>query len=1794
MFKNAKSLTKTMILAVLLLGPVFTSTVKGNLPPKPDPEKENPKWVWKIIKKATACCKAVWGWKDECVQLKVSFGKTVNQPLLPQSYFLLRHSRPSPTITSPQGLYFSSPFSSYMLPPETVGNDVKIEIIKEDGFRIKFQIDTGESSGVPCDEYAGTPTRIKMLAQDGTTAVLVPNTPYYYEIDFGDGVTSRYLASSRKVDSITTAEGVVLAQDDKGIGQEVIRDEGHLRQVWSAADGLADIVTMGAYKYEIRLYAHGEFGAKSGDLYSVVGGTAHTIWTIENPNESDQQLDQIKFTKTVGAVSTVANWQYNSNNDSWALDDAGLQKTLKTRQWDLPNKVNLLITELIKESDDTIRSKTTQNLHKYSSPLIGTVTTQKSVYIDANNKLDTDTSYYDDISSTSLKYGQIKLVEHPNGGWEKFDYDSLGRKNSIIKPLKNAVSTAGSGIRTTTKAFTSHDNDDTPLANDTRPRTVEEKIDTTTVKKTYYVYKTVSNEEVKITEIAGTPTAAYGTASNLRTTKVHYASTVGAPAGGKVKSITYPDGRLDSISYEYGNISNPGTPDQVSFSADVDGSATRITTIHGTTSSTAGVAYKTTKDIKVINATGDTVLEESYAYDGTNYNRVAWVYMVYNDDHKVTSKYASNNTQVDTTWNCCNMDSNTTADGTEYTYGYDVLKRMTNRTKKGVSGSTPDIVTTYTYDAAGNKLSESTTDGTNTLAASKTYDWSGRVLTSTDVSGLVTSYVYTKATSSVGDIVTITYPDSSTKITEQYFDGRIKSITGTSVVAKYYDYGVDTGNGNLWSKESIGSAASTRYTKTYTNSIGKIAKIEKSGYNTATITTEFYYNNYGQLWKKTQTGLADTLYEYDSVGNMTRSGLDISDNGTLDLASADRISDRDTVFSLVSTDWWQITTNKTYATTDSSTSTTTSITKKRLTGLASGTISETKTTDIHGNETVATTTVNRATKTLTQTVDVPNSSIDGQTIKVNGLVTSSRSTSNLTTTIAYDGLGRRTSVTDPRTGSASTVYYTAGAGKIGKVYTVTDAASKVTTYDYNTTTGRLAWVQNALSKKTYYDYNDRGQITNVWGDTGYPIEKAYDIYGQNTTLKTYRAGTGWTGSTWPTATTGTADTTTWAYDASSGLVTSKTFADSNAVTYTYTSFGKLYVRTWDRTSGGNPLTTTYSYDANTGEQTGINYSDATQDIAFIYKRTGQKYQVSDAVGTRTFAYNSALQESTETIAAGLYGKVLTRNYSSSGYLGRYTGVNISAEYVKTLGYDAYGRQNTVSDGTDTFTYAYLASSDLVSGVTRPNNLTTDYSYEANRNLMTVVENKYNATTISAYTYRYDNVGKRNDVVNTGTAFAASNLINWTYNDRSELLTAKKYNSTNPDSPTNAVTAYDYALAFDNIGNRSSYNTSTGGTATTYTLNNLNQYTAAANPTLSLTYDTDGNMLTAGSANGTWNGENRLIEIYDDTTGKKLEFVYDYMGRRVEKKSYTGSSTTSWTLSTHEKFVYDGYKCIEVLDGANSNAILQKFLWSNVDFDMPLSVYDTAATATYYYFADANKNIGQLMDSSGNIVAKYKYSPFGVQTSSTGAYAATNPFCFSSEYYDSITGLVYYNYRYYSPTLGRWLSRDPIEEEGGWNLYGMVNNNPIDYWDELGHGVLDIPGAPGGPASYPSDVTDDGITMPTLEASQGMYNGTRGGGYTLAFMAFETTILANGCKETCLHLTTTFVGVGVTGTGTLDGKKSSPVNVSVGLSKYTAIGTDFNGTNTVSGGFGWPPLPITISVRLTCTLSGTDKDGCPCK
>ena len=208
-------------------------------------------------------------------------------------------------------------------------------------------------------------------------------------------------------------------------------------------------------------------------------------------------------------------------------------------------------------------------------------------------------------------------------------------------------------------------------------------------------------------------------------------------------------------------------------------------------------------------------------------------------------------------------------------------------------------------------------------------------------------------------------------------------------------------------------------------------------------------------------------------------------------------------------------------------------------------------------------------------------------------------------------------------------------------------------------------------------------------------------------------------------------------------------------------------------------------------------------------------------------------------------------------------------------------------------------------------------------------------------------------------------------------------------------------------------------------------------------DADGNLLTTDDGwSYTWNAENRLIKAEQGTV--KLEFAYDYMGRRYAKKVYAGE-----TLTKHQRFVYDGYKLLGIYDMLNNGILIADFVWQpeSVGLDVPLCM--TYNAVKYFFIVDGNKNVIGLVDSTGTRVATYIYGPFGEILSMTGDMAEINPFRFSSEFHDDETGLVYYNYRYYSPRLGRWTKRDEIDKQDVLNLYLLGTNAAINLYDRLG-------------------------------------------------------------------------------------------------------------------------------------------------
>ena len=88
-------------------------------------------------------------------------------------------------------------------------------------------------------------------------------------------------------------------------------------------------------------------------------------------------------------------------------------------------------------------------------------------------------------------------------------------------------------------------------------------------------------------------------------------------------------------------------------------------------------------------------------------------------------------------------------------------------------------------------------------------------------------------------------------------------------------------------------------------------------------------------------------------------------------------------------------------------------------------------------------------------------------------------------------------------------------------------------------------------------------------------------------------------------------------------------------------------------------------------------------------------------------------------------------------------------------------------------------------------------------------------------------------------------------------------------------------------------------------------------------------------------------------------------------------------------------------------------------------------------------------ADGTSSAVYEYGPFGELLRATGPMAKANPLRFSTKFQDDETDLLYYGYRYYNPSTGMWLSRDPMEESGGLNLYSFVLDDPLNAIDALG-------------------------------------------------------------------------------------------------------------------------------------------------
>ena len=173
-----------------------------------------------------------------------------------------------------------------------------------------------------------------------------------------------------------------------------------------------------------------------------------------------------------------------------------------------------------------------------------------------------------------------------------------------------------------------------------------------------------------------------------------------------------------------------------------------------------------------------------------------------------------------------------------------------------------------------------------------------------------------------------------------------------------------------------------------------------------------------------------------------------------------------------------------------------------------------------------------------------------------------------------------------------------------------------------------------------------------------------------------------------------------------------------------------------------------------------------------------------------------------------------------------------------------------------------------------------------------------------------------------------------------------------------------------------------------------------------------------------------------------EWVYDYASRKPISREFTFSNG-AWTQTDEKRRVFDGMDVVQERNGLNE-VTAQLVRSGNIGGILSRSTNDGASFFGY----DGGGNVTLLTNENGQEVGHYRYDAFGNTLEASGARAVENPYRFSTKELCS-SGLYDYGFRFYSPSSGNWFNRDPSEENGGVNLYGMVDNDPVNLFDDYG-------------------------------------------------------------------------------------------------------------------------------------------------
>lgn len=639
----------------------------------------------------------------------------------------------------------------------------------------------------------------------------------------------------------------------------------------------------------------------------------------------------------------------------------------------------------------------------------------------------------------------------------------------------------------------------------------------------------------------------------------------------------------------------------------------------------------------------------------------------------------------------------------------------------------------------------------------------------------------------------------------------------------------------------------------------------------------------------------------------------------------------------------------------------------------------TQITDPNGNETQIS---YNSSDQVTQIVRVTNTSQGtGPTWQFSYGTTSTQVTgpNGHTTTYGFDPHGRVTQITAPD-GQVTKTSWTADS----QVSQQTQPSGATTTYQYNSLndltqvaepTGATHSYQYGDSSQPYqytavtnpeggtttYRYNSRGLLTSVKDAAGHTTSYTYN---SNGTLASLTDPNG--------------HTTNYGYT-SQGLLASISYPSPlGAVHYTYTADDQVASMT-----DGQGQTTDYTYNAD-NELTQISYANGSS-IRYTYDKAGNLTGMADSTGTTTYQYNALNQEVEKTLPSSAS---TTYAWDGEGHLTSVQNAGGTVSYT----YTADGQVASVQDPSGTITMSYDSNGNRTA-IAFPNGVTESMTYNGSGQLTAIKATNSSGAVLDEYTYSYTNP-------NTGAATdlryqvtnAAGDVTQYQYDALNRLTEATE---TSPSGTTLASDGYTY----DAAGNLLSEDRN--GTTTDMTYNAANELTQAGSTTYS--YDANGN-LTGNSAglSMSYNAANQTTSIAPP-------------GGSAQTEAYSGPTQVQQIQSGSTGFGYNRTGLSQYTSSAGTTYVTRTPGGQLLDARTPSGTYD--------YLVDGLGSVIALVNSSGTVVNRYHYDPYGNIVSETQQVA--NPFRWIGAVWDSTTHLYKIGARWYDPQVGRWTQMDPV-------------------------------------------------------------------------------------------------------------------------------------------------------------------------